>query len=87
MALEAVISQGLSCLQHVAGEEESFELAAHILESLATVRSCVIVAELAMAQAGTGESSDALLVSLFDTLLGAIQCVAAGMGGGRWRQG
>lgn len=70
-ALEAVIA----ALQHLAtreGEEASFERAAHILESLATVRSCVIVAELAMGSGGA-PGSDSLLVSLFDTLLGAMQ--------------
>jgi sister-chromatid-cohesion protein PDS5 len=68
-ALEAVIA-ALGALATRDGEEESFERACHVLESLATVRSCVIVVELAMEGAGS-PGGDALLVSLFDTLLGA----------------
>lgn len=71
LALEAVITS-LGCLATVEGEEAAFERAAHILESLATVRSCVIVSELAMAGAGDPHADD-LLVGLFDTLLGAMQ--------------
>jgi hypothetical protein len=65
----------IACLPSLAtrdGEEAAFERASHILESLATVRSCVIVAEIAMAGAGAPHA-DALLVSLFDALLGAMQ--------------
>ena len=70
-ALEAVIA-ALGALATRDGEEESFERACHVLESLATVRSCVIVVELAMEGAGS-PGGDALLVSLFDTLLAAVQ--------------
>ena len=70
-ALEAVIA-ALGALATRDGEEESFERACHVLESLATVRSCVIVVELAMEGAGS-PGGDALLVSLFDTLLAAMQ--------------
>jgi len=70
-ALEAVIA-ALRALATRDGEEESFERACHVLESLATVRSCVIVVE--MAQEGAGSpGGDALLVSLFDTLLASVQ--------------
>ena len=71
-ALEGVTAQ-LACLRPREGEEESFDRACAILESLASVRSCVILSEIA--NQTENDSAHVPLVRMFDTLLDAIQCV------------
>ena len=61
----------LSSLRPQDGEEQSFDRACAILESLATVRSCVILSEIANGAAN--DEAEVPLVRMFDRLLEAIQ--------------
>ena len=67
----AALTAQLAHLRPSEGEEQSFERALYILQSLSTVRSCVIVAE--MAGAGGDDDAEEPLITLFETLLDAIQ--------------
>jgi hypothetical protein len=87
-ALSLVTAQ-LAHLRQADGEEQAFERACYILESLATVRCCVILAEMANAPAEGGDDGDGSggedpeepLITMFETLLDAIQCVVLREGG------
>ena len=80
VALEAVTEQ-LVHLRQADGEEAAFERALYILESLASVRSCVILAEMACPQEGEAAGDDdegndereEPLIRMFEVLLDAIQ--------------
>ena len=69
-ALEGVTAQ-LGCLRPQEGEEESFDSACAILDSLATVRSCVILSEIANEAAN--DAAEVPLVRMFDKLFDAMQ--------------
>jgi hypothetical protein len=67
-----LLAQQFSSLGNPEGNEAAYEHAFHIVESLATVRSCCILAELAQDVDGMAES-DSQINFVFQSLL---QCIS-----------